>query len=77
MTTYYSREIELPKTKQDAMANAIQFIINNIEAGKSQEALLQAVNLLDDVRCKSNPYRIGQTKARKPASQYRGTVNVD
>lgn len=73
----YSNEIATPVTKQDALANAVQMIINQIEDGDSYEALMIAVNLLDDVRSKSNPYRIGKAAARKPASQYRGTVNVD
>ena len=77
MSLHYSRTIEQPATKQDGLANAVQIIINCIEAGDNHEALMQAVNLLDDVRSASNPYLIGATKKRKTAPEYRGTVNVD
>lgn len=47
--TFYSREITMPTTKREGLENFIQMIINQIEAGNSQEALLKAVDLLQDV----------------------------
>ncbi len=66
-----------PKTKQEGLSNALQMIINAIEAGENREALLLAVGTLDDVASKSNPYRIGSAQKRKPASNYMGDVNTD
>jgi hypothetical protein len=80
MSTYYSREIETPKTMRDGLANVVQDIINTLEAGNPHEALLRAVDLLDDVRSNANPYRIdAPATQRKPRRrpEYRGTVNVD
>ena len=51
VSTYYSQPIEMPKTKRDGLANFVQIIINKIEAGQSREALLSAVDLLDDIVC--------------------------
>jgi hypothetical protein len=48
--TYYSRKIEMPKTKREGLENFVQMIINRLEAGENQEALLQAVDLINDVR---------------------------
>jgi hypothetical protein len=48
--TYYSRKIEMPKTKREGLENFVQMIINRLEAGENQEALLQAVDLVNDVR---------------------------
>ena len=48
---HYSRQIEMPKTKRDGLANFVQMIINSAEAGDAQEALLKAVDLLEDIRC--------------------------
>lgn len=54
--TYYSRDIKMPKTKLEGLQNFVQIIINNLEAEKPSEALLVAVDLLDDLSSKSNPY---------------------
>lgn len=54
--TYYSREIEMPKTRLDGLCNFVQIIINQLEAEKSQEALLTAVDLLDTLQGSSNPF---------------------
>jgi hypothetical protein len=77
MSTYYSRAIAMPTTTRDGLANAIQQIINELEAGNAREALLQAVDVLDDVRSQANPYRIAVAPARKRTPEYRGTVNTD
>lgn len=78
MSTYYSRELKTPANMREGLANAVQSIINNLEAGNPGEALYQAVDLLDDVRSESNPYRIDAPPKRKSKrSEYRGTVNVD
>ena len=50
-TTYYTQEIKTPKNRKEGLQNWIQLIINLLEAGNSNEALLQAVDLLNDVRC--------------------------
>jgi hypothetical protein len=77
--TYYTREIKTPQTKQDGLANALQMAINQIEAGNSNEALLQLVDLLDDVCAESNPYLIGSKPPRRKSKRadYRGDVNTD
>jgi hypothetical protein len=74
----YSRPLTVPATKQEGLANKLQLIINCIEGGDHHEALMQAVDLLDDVRCKSNPYRIGNSRERhsKPVS-LAGCGNID
>lgn len=46
----YSRKIEMPKTKREGLENFVQMIINRIEGGEHREALLQAVDLINDVR---------------------------
>lgn len=46
----YTREVTMPKTRREGLANFVQIIINYIEAGDSREALLHAVALLDDIR---------------------------
>lgn len=48
--TYYSREISLPKTKRDGLENFLQIIINKLEAGANNDALLATVDLLQDVQ---------------------------
>jgi len=53
---YYSRQIKMPKSRAEGFRNFVQMIINNLEAGNSREALLQAVDLLDTVSGKANPY---------------------
>lgn len=54
--TFYSREIEMPKTRLDGLCNFVQMIINQIEADKPHEALLTAVDLLDTLQGSSNPF---------------------
>ncbi len=58
MTAYYARPISMPKTKREGLANAIQLAINALEGGDTEEALLQMVNLLDDVLNNTNSYSI-------------------
>jgi hypothetical protein len=79
ISQHYTRPISEPKTKQDGLANALQMAINQIEAGNASEALLQLVNLLDDVCAESNPYLIGEKPARRKSKRadYRGNVNTD
>lgn len=47
--TYYSREITMPKTKKEGLCNFVQMVINRLEAGQHEEALLTAVDLLQDL----------------------------
>lgn len=54
--TFYSRKVEMPKTRLDGLCNFVQMVINQIEAGSPQEALLTAVDLLDTLRGQSNPF---------------------
>ena len=51
MQTHYSAEITMPSNMKEGMMNFLQMIINDLEAGNSQEALLKAVDLQEDVRC--------------------------
>jgi|SRR6185503_13288595 len=46
---YYSRQIKMPANKKEGLENFVQLIINQIEAGESNEALLTAVDLLNDL----------------------------
>jgi hypothetical protein len=48
---YYTREITMPKTKREGLANFVQMVINAAEAGDSREAMLKAVDLLNDIHC--------------------------
>lgn len=57
--SYYTAPLTMPKTKREGLANAVQMIINAAEAGDSREAMLLAVNLLDDITSESNPYKLG------------------
>ena len=54
----YSRELQMPKTKRGGLANFVQMIINELEAGNNREALLRAVDLHNDIISNSNPYRV-------------------
>jgi len=47
--TYYSEDIKTPKGKQEGLANFVQMIINDLEAGDAGEALLKAVDLKNDI----------------------------
>jgi len=53
---YYTRKIEMPGNRQQGFQNNVQMIINQIEAGNANEALLIAVDLLDTISGKSNPF---------------------
>ncbi len=53
---FYSREIQKPRDRREGFANFVQLIINNIEAGEPQQALLGAVDLLDCITGNANPY---------------------
>jgi len=54
--TYYSCPIEAPKNMHHGLCNFVQLIINRLEAGEHREALLTAVDLLEDLRTPSGPY---------------------
>ena len=48
---HYTRQLNLqPKTRTEGVQNQVQYIINLIEEGEIREALLQAVDLLDDLQ---------------------------
>lgn len=47
--TYYSREIKMPATRRECLANFVQIIINKIESGEINNALLSAVDLHQDL----------------------------
>lgn len=53
---YYSREVTLPHTRREGFCNFVQLIVNQLEAGNPEEALLQAVDLLDCISHDRNPY---------------------
>lgn len=48
---YYTQEIKAPTTKAEGLENFVQMIINQIEAGNADAALLLAVNLHQDLTC--------------------------
>lgn len=54
--TYYSRELKTPNTKREGLCNFVQMIVNKIEAGQAEEALLTAVDLLDTLSGEANPF---------------------
>lgn len=54
--TYYSREIKMPTTRLDGLRNFVQMIINKLEAGETNEALLTAADLLDTLSGSANPF---------------------
>lgn len=47
--SYYSREIRMPTTRREGLANFVQIIINKIEAGEVDSALMAAVDLHEDL----------------------------
>lgn len=53
---YYSREIKIPGTRLQGLCNFVQMVINSIEAGQHESALLTAVDLLDTLEGQSNPF---------------------
>lgn len=62
--TYYSKEITLPTTKRDGLENFLQIIINKLEAGDKNEALLATVDLLHDVQCGAYDDAMADSKGR-------------
>jgi hypothetical protein len=54
--TFYSRELKMPHTRLDGLCNFVQMVINALEAGNTESALLTAVDLLDTLRGQSNPF---------------------
>lgn len=52
----YSRPIEMPSTRLQGLCNFVQMVINQIEAGDHENALLTAVDLLDTLQSQSNPF---------------------
>lgn len=46
---YYSAPISQPKSKEEGLKNFVQMIINDLEKGNHKEALLKAVDLLNDI----------------------------
>jgi hypothetical protein len=68
--TYYSAPVTLPTTKREGLCNAVQLIINAMEAEQHQSALLATVDLLNDIASKSNPYNIpGRSVTRRAPPQ--------
>lgn len=56
-SSYYSRPIDArPKNLHHGLCNFVQLVINKIEAGETNEALLTAVDLLDTLQGTANPY---------------------
>lgn len=48
-TKHYSHELKEPKTNREGLQNFVQMIINEIEDGNPNEALLKAVDLRQDI----------------------------
>ncbi len=48
----------MPTTKREGLCNAVQIIVNAMEAKNTESALYAAVDLLCDLRSTSNPYKI-------------------
>ena len=67
-TGHYTKEIKMPTTKQDGLANFIQMIINSIERGEVNEALLLAVDLKQDVTSAAGIYRTEEDGGAKLAA---------
>ena len=65
-TTHYSRKIEMPKNRHEGLCNFVQQIINQIEAGKPDQALYTAVDLLDDLLATDGPYSASTSGPRQP-----------
>jgi len=57
----YALAITTPNTKREGLWNFVQMIINDMEAGDFYNGLLRAVDLRNDISCKSNPYKIPGT----------------
>lgn len=62
----YTRPIEAPKTRKDGLCNFVQMVINRLEAGDPAEALLVAVDLLNDLE--GTVYDSAITAPKGPAS---------
>jgi hypothetical protein len=54
----YYQEIKEPRNMQEGLANFVQMIINELEAGNHREALLKAVDLLNDLIGKEPVYKV-------------------
>jgi hypothetical protein len=66
-TAHYSSNLRIPPvTMRDGLANCVRDLINLIEHGHLQEALLRAVDLRQDIVSNSNPYEI-PGKVHEPA----------
>jgi hypothetical protein len=66
-TVHYSSSLRIPPvTMRDGLANSVRDLINLIENGNLQEALLRAVDLRQDIVSISNPYKI-PGKVHEPA----------
>jgi hypothetical protein len=55
--TYYSRPLEMPKTRKEGLLNFVQMIINAAERGECREAMLIAVDLHDTLSGNANPWK--------------------
>jgi len=53
---HYSQEIKAPKNMKEGLQNFVQMIINEIEAENHHEALMKAVDLLNDLWTEDGPY---------------------
>jgi hypothetical protein len=70
---YYTREITMPKDKQEGLANFVQMIINELEADNTREALLKAVDLHGDIV--SGCYEVKDTQPEPIKMCYDPSVN--
>lgn len=51
MQKYYTKQINMPNNKTEGLLNFVQIVINKIESGDIENALLSAVDLLSDLEC--------------------------
>lgn len=68
-TILYSKPVTPPATRKDGLLNFVQLIINRIEAGDTNEALLTAVDLLDTLAGNANPYADVTDGISRPAME--------
>jgi len=66
---YYSKPVIPPATRKDGLLNFVQLIINRIEAGDINEALLTAVDLLDTLSGNANPFAGVTDDISRPAME--------
>lgn len=57
MKKHYTAEINPPRSTLEGLANYVQMIINEIEAGNTREALMKAVDLRQDLDSNASPYK--------------------